>query len=122
MAMSWILNKKFAAEYKIDPNEPMIQIGQVSFWPTIEFDVEQVTMADAESLYNLTAHELAHSLDYKLRGRTDADDHDPFWGTLFMMMGGHEEYRFPNRKMLQSRINKSIDRFGGERVACRLDY
>lgn len=122
MAMSWILNKKYGAEYKIDPNEPMIQVGQGFFWPTIEFDVGVVSTADAESLYNLTAHELAHSLDYRLRGQTKAEDHDPFWGTIFMFMGGHEEYRFPNRNKLQTRINKSIARFGGERVACRLDY
>ncbi len=116
-AMSWIFNKKNGARYKLGPNEPMTKIGKGMFWPTIEFDLSIVSTADAKSLYNLTAHELAHSLDYKLRGQTDAEDHDSFWGTLFMMMGGQEEYRFPNRTILQTRINKSIESFGGEQVA-----
>lgn len=114
-AMSWMLNDHHGRLYGIDPTETKIKIGKSKWWLALEFKAEFVCIADNTSVFNLVAHELAHSLDYVLRQRIQvpSQSHDNFFKVLESMMGGLDSYRFPHRVGLQKRLAKSIDSFGG---------
>lgn len=119
-AMSMMLNKYHGKVYGIDPSQSTIKIGRSKWWLAIEFKAEFVCTVDNASVFNLIAHELAHSLDYVIRQKMQEpkESHDEFFRVLQSLMGGTEDYRFPHRVGVQKRITKSIDSFGGvSRVA-----
>lgn len=116
MAMSWMLNDYYGRQYGIDPNFAKTKIGRTEWWLCLEFKAQTVCEADGPSLFNLVAHEVAHSLDYVIRGKmqeTNEDSHDEFFRVLMSFMGATEDYRFPHRTGLNKRIQASIDAFGG---------
>lgn len=115
-AMSWLLNDYHGKTYGIDPQAPKTKIGNKEWWLCVEFQINAVCEADGPSLFNLVTHEVAHSLDYVIRGKmqaTNEESHDEFFKVLMGMMGGTEDYRFPHKAGVQSRVNKSIDAFYG---------
>jgi predicted SprT family Zn-dependent metalloprotease len=54
----------------------------------IELNPTVMKNATPDERFNTTAHELAHCLDYEIRGRSN---HDKFWKSLHLAMGGSAE-------------------------------
>lgn len=117
-AMAWMLNDYHGKTYGIDPLAPKTKVGKREWWLCLEFQAQAVCMADGPSLFNLVTHEVAHCLDYVIRGKMqEADEaHDEFFKVLMGMMGGTEDYRFPHYGYVAKRIEKSIDSFYGESI------
>ena len=60
----------------------------------IEINPRLVILDPPKEVYDTISHELAHCLDFKIRGfydRKGAPDHDEFWSFLHRRMGGDGE-------------------------------
>ena len=120
-AVAWLVNKSWAKSYGIDPTEPMVKVDGKKWWIVLEFSLDKINTADPKSAFNLVTHELAHALDYVIRGFGNAT-HDAVWSSMHQLMGGDEKYRFPHRTSLAKRNNKSIDTFYGTGIVAPLPY
>lgn len=77
--------------FQIPKKYPPIKVDGVKGYLIIEINPKLVVLDDAAEVYDTVSHELAHCLDYVLRGwydRTEASWHDEFWSFLHKRMGG----------------------------------
>jgi hypothetical protein len=101
--------------YEIKHNSKYVTTERKKYWLVHEYSSEVMAKAKDETVFNLVAHELAHSLDYVLRNQMQplSKAHDAFFQVLMGFMGGFDRYSFPERKGSSARAKKTIESFGG---------
>lgn len=70
---------------------PPVTVDGVEGYMIIEINPKLVVLDTPQEVYDTVSHELAHCLDYKIRGwygRDDPSFHDEFWSFLHKRMGG----------------------------------
>ena len=76
----------------------------------IEINPRLIIIDPPKEVYDTVSHELAHCLDFKIRGfydRKGAPDHDEFWSFLHRRMGGNGKATMDEVKSkFQLRISK----------------
>jgi hypothetical protein len=77
--------------FKIPKEYPTTKVDGRNGYLIIEINPKYIVLDPAAEVYDTVSHELAHCLDYKIRGyyaRTTASYHDEFWRKLHLRMGG----------------------------------
>ena len=87
--------------FKIPREYEPTKVDGVLGYFIIEVNPKLVILDPPSEVYDTISHELAHCLDYKIRGfygRTDAEVHDEFWSFLHKRMGGDGEQFISHEK------------------------
>jgi hypothetical protein len=69
-----------------------LKVDGVYGYMIIEINPKLIVLHSPSEVYDTVSHELAHCLDYKIRGwysRSDRSFHDDFWSFLHKRMGGN---------------------------------
>lgn len=93
--------------FKIPEEYKPTRVDGVDGYFVIEVNPKLVILDPPKEVYDTISHELAHCLDYKIRGfydRTDAEVHDEFWSFLHKRMGGDGQ-QFITHSKSKNRIN-----------------
>ena len=102
-----------------DELKPTLVDGVLGYF-IIEINPKLVVASTPKEVYDTVSHELAHCLDFKIRGYFGKDDdafHDEFWSFLHKRMGGNGErfiepnYVFPLVKRVAKKARKIQEDF-----------
>lgn len=78
--------------FKIPKEYPPTEVDNVLGYFIIEINPKLVIISSPKEVYDTLSHELAHCLDFKIRGYYGRDEfHDEFWSFLHKRMGGDGE-------------------------------
>jgi hypothetical protein len=81
-----------------DELKPTLVDGVLGYF-IMEINPKLVVANSANETFDTISHELAHCLDFKIRGyygKSDDQFHDEFWSFLHKRMGGNGEAFIPN--------------------------
>jgi hypothetical protein len=78
--------------FKIPKEFPPTKVDSVLGYFVIEINPKLVVISSPCEVYDTLSHELAHCLDFKIRGYYGRDNfHDEYWSFLHKRMGGDGE-------------------------------
>jgi hypothetical protein len=78
--------------FAIPKTFPPVMVDGVAGYMIVEINPKIVVLDSPQEVYDTVSHELAHCLDYKIRGwygREASSFHDEFWSFLHKRMGGN---------------------------------
>jgi hypothetical protein len=95
--------------FKIPKEYPTTRIDGRYGYLIIEINPKYIILDSAAEVYDTVSHEVAHCLDYAIRGfygRSDASYHDDFWRKLHLRMGGTGEAFIDAKSKLAMNVTK----------------
>ena len=87
--------------FKIPKEYPPTEVDCVLGYFIIEINPKLVVISSPKEVYDTLSHELAHCLDFKLRGYSGrVEFHDELWSFLHKRMGGDGEEFYEEKSTL----------------------
>lgn len=87
--------------FKIPKEYPPTEVDCVLGYFIIEINPKLVVISSPKEVYDTLSHELAHCLDFKIRGYYGRDEfHDEFWSFLHKRMGGDGEQFYEGKSTI----------------------
>jgi hypothetical protein len=98
LGMAWLAryykDKNVRMRLGLKINDPKVNIEGINWYPIMQLNFRMLQLWDSRLVYDVVSHELAHLLDFRMRGwefLTSETDHDDYWQFLHKCMRGKAE-------------------------------